>query len=419
MTLVRRYLKSLDMDDEHDFSTTRNNLIKWPFYVANALILGTVVSYLINRSEGEIGNGEVAICVFAVALSAMLFFVPYLVEYFISISAPEKRDSSNQDGLLEKTYLESKGLKENLSDFGVKLEKIPSIIEGIVNEANLKNDDDEGLAKLEKQIDSLRSNLEEILSKLSETQPTQDSGRDPRLDEIISSIKGLEKTLDEIGQDMADQPEIDSSEPVLEEKPSESDQEHPEGNLAKVDRILEETKPAEEEDDSKDDASDDSDDDASDDSDDEDEDDPEDDATDDSEDEDEDDPEGDATEDSEDEDDVSHEGNEDSVADETTEEQTADSSGVVKGVSQPATVVAKIIIGIGNKVHVRGEGPGLSWDEGVPMSFLEIGKWSWTPSDKSIPLVIQLYKNDEEPDTNGRIELDPGENVEISPRFTS
>ena len=415
------------MDDEHDFSTTRNNLIKWPFYVANALILGTVVSYLINRPKGEIGNGEVAICVFAVALSAMLFFVPYLVEYFISISAPEKKDSSNQDGLLEKTYLESKGLKENLSDFGVKLEKIPSIIEGIVNEANLKNDDDESLAKLEKQIDSLRSNLEEILSKLSETPTPQDSGTDPRLDEIISSMKGLEETLKQIGQDIANQPAIDSREPgLVEEEPAESDQEHPEGNLAKVDRILEETKPAEEEEEEEEEEERkdlDEEDEVDEGSDSDDEGDEDEDTSDDEGDEDDSDDEGDEDEDTSDdednENDFSPEGNEENVADETTGEDTADSSGVVKGVSQPATVVAKIIIGIGNKVHVRGEGPGLSWDEGVPMSFLEIGKWSWTPSDKSIPLVIQLYKNDEEPDTNGRIELDPGENVEISPKFTA
>ena len=107
------------MDDELDIPNSQTNLIKWPFYVANALILGIVVSYLLNRPASPIDKWEVATCVFAVALSAMLFFVPYLVEYFISISMPEKKDSSSKDGLLEKTYLESKGLKENLSDFGV------------------------------------------------------------------------------------------------------------------------------------------------------------------------------------------------------------------------------------------------------------------------------------------------------------
>ena len=43
------------------------------------------------------------------------------------------------------------------------------------------------------------------------------------------------------------------------------------------------------------------------------------------------------------------------------------------------------MIGIGNKPYLRGEGPGLSWDEGVPMNFIEIGKWSWSPPQKMHP----------------------------------
>ena len=52
------------------------------------------------------------------------------------------------------------------------------------------------------------------------------------------------------------------------------------------------------------------------------------------------------------------------------------------------TVIAKVMIGIGNKPFVRGEGPGLSWDEGVAMNFLEIGKWAWSPARKNASLTI-------------------------------
>jgi hypothetical protein len=68
-------------------------------------------------------------------------------------------------------------------------------------------------------------------------------------------------------------------------------------------------------------------------------------------------------------------------------------------------------------IFIRGKGPGLSWDEGIPMTFLELGKSSWSPSDKSVPLVVQLFKNDEDPDANGKIELEPGEKVEVTPNF--
>ena len=102
---------------------------------------------------------------------------------------------------------------------------------------------------------------------------------------------------------------------------------------------------------------------------------------------------------------------------EDEEEVVVDPVGVLKGVSQSDVVVAKFIRGIDNDIFIRGEGPGLSWDEGIPMTFLEIGKSSWSPSDKSVPMVIQLFKNDEEPDANGKIELEPSEKVEISPDF--
>ena len=81
------------------------------------------------------------------------------------------------------------------------------------------------------------------------------------------------------------------------------------------------------------------------------------------------------------------------------------------------TVIAKVMIGIGNKPFVRGEGPGLSWEEGVAMNFLEIGKWAWSPSRKNASVTIQIYRNDEDPDQSGKHEIKPGEKFEITPDF--
>jgi|GEM_PF-599781 len=81
------------------------------------------------------------------------------------------------------------------------------------------------------------------------------------------------------------------------------------------------------------------------------------------------------------------------------------------------TVIAKVMIGIGNKPYVRGEGPGLSWEEGVPMNFLEIGKWAWSPSRKNASVTIQIYRNDEDPDNSGKHEIKPGEKFELTPYF--
>jgi hypothetical protein len=88
-----------------------------------------------------------------------------------------------------------------------------------------------------------------------------------------------------------------------------------------------------------------------------------------------------------------------------------------KPASGTTSVIANVMIGIGNKPFLRGEGPGLSWDEGVPMNFIEIGKWSWSPPRKNASLTVQLYRNDEDPDQTGKIEVKAGDKIEINPDF--
>jgi Skp family chaperone for outer membrane proteins len=82
-----------------------------------------------------------------------------------------------------------------------------------------------------------------------------------------------------------------------------------------------------------------------------------------------------------------------------------------------STVVATAYIGIGNKLYVRGEGPGLSWDQGVPMQFLAIGKWGWTSPDSDSPITCRIYRNDDTPMLDENITIAPGTKAEITPRF--
>ena len=87
---------------------------------------------------------------------------------------------------------------------------------------------------------------------------------------------------------------------------------------------------------------------------------------------------------------------------------------IIKGIT---SVIAKVMIGIGNKPYVRGQGPGLSWEEGVPMNFMEIGKWAWSPPRKNVSVTIQIYRNDEDPDNTGKHEIKAGEKFELTPDF--
>ena len=83
-------------------------------------------------------------------------------------------------------------------------------------------------------------------------------------------------------------------------------------------------------------------------------------------------------------------------------------------------VIASVFIGIGNKPYLRGSGAGLNWEQGVAMEFEEIGKWRWiAPVELDEPVEVEVFRNDEDADQNGKHTLEPGQQLEISPSFQS
>jgi hypothetical protein len=81
-------------------------------------------------------------------------------------------------------------------------------------------------------------------------------------------------------------------------------------------------------------------------------------------------------------------------------------------------LIVTAYIGIGNRLFIRGEGPGLSWEKGVPLQFVSIGKWRWETSDAMAPLNFKLYKNDTvECTALGSQNLDPGHQQELTASF--
>lgn len=80
-------------------------------------------------------------------------------------------------------------------------------------------------------------------------------------------------------------------------------------------------------------------------------------------------------------------------------------------------LLATAYIGIGNKLFIRGDGPGLSWDQGTPMQFVSIGKWGWSTNDATETITCKLYKNDETEALTGEVSLEPGKHVEITALF--
>lgn len=77
------------------------------------------------------------------------------------------------------------------------------------------------------------------------------------------------------------------------------------------------------------------------------------------------------------------------------------------------------LIGLGNKPFLRGDGPGLSWDKGVPLAFVEIGKWRWIGTGAKLPFACRVYLNDITPAEGSEMTATPGRVLEIAPRFPS
>jgi hypothetical protein len=81
-------------------------------------------------------------------------------------------------------------------------------------------------------------------------------------------------------------------------------------------------------------------------------------------------------------------------------------------------LIATSYIGIGNRLFIRGEGPGLSWEKGVPLQFVSIGKWRWETAEAASPINFKLYKNDNvECPGLGTLMLEPGHQQEVTAKF--
>src|SRR6202000_1769672 len=53
-------------------------------------------------------------------------------------------------------------------------------------------------------------------------------------------------------------------------------------------------------------------------------------------------------------------------------------TGSARSSAKPGTIEAKIDVVFGNSLYLRGEGLGLSWNQGVPLTCVDGKTWKWT-----------------------------------------
>lgn len=84
----------------------------------------------------------------------------------------------------------------------------------------------------------------------------------------------------------------------------------------------------------------------------------------------------------------------------------------------PATFIsARVDVGFGNHLYLRGEGPGLSWDHGIAMDCIASDGWASTLKGATAPVVFKVLINDEVWCTGTDYVVEPGQSVTVNPTF--
>jgi len=80
------------------------------------------------------------------------------------------------------------------------------------------------------------------------------------------------------------------------------------------------------------------------------------------------------------------------------------------------TIDVKVDVGFGNAIFLRGQGSGLTWEHGVPLSCVDGGTWRWSQTVAS-PITFKVLLNDKVWSAGGDLVAAPGQKIEVSPSF--
>lgn len=84
---------------------------------------------------------------------------------------------------------------------------------------------------------------------------------------------------------------------------------------------------------------------------------------------------------------------------------------------QMTAVQAKIDVGFGNSIFIRGQGAGLSWDKGLPLTCIEGSAWVWSTKRAKGKVVFKLLLNDQVWAKGEDVVVEAGTKIEIVPVF--
>ena len=80
-------------------------------------------------------------------------------------------------------------------------------------------------------------------------------------------------------------------------------------------------------------------------------------------------------------------------------------------------VAAKVDVGFGNALFIRGEGDGLSWDKGTPLQCVDGSTWVWSTKRAKGKVVFKLLVNDQVWSQGQDLVVEAGKQAEVVPVF--
>ena len=456
---------------DYDLENENDGLGKGPFYGAAAFLflIITLFAFVTLKEQGTLGHWEIASCLLGTGLISILLFLPHFLAGIID--RIEEKNTQTDSDLASKAFYELKEVRSDLDALAVKVDKVPTLVDKIVSDSQLQQAEQspdtliEKLTEVENQINSKLDRIEEssLAQPLISENDSDLNELKESLGKLIDKVGLLQEKIDFIADSPQSKPPIEKDS-IIKEKIAEkgeqtvieetgfdlkSDDEAIEPSVEEANSHKEEELKILPDDISNDPT-----------------DDPKEETVELIEHEVKEEPVLDQdieSEDLEKNDSFPEPEREDEYSEKTiTQEEPEfvekdveenlpeeldlglpdpeetlrkvdallageESSEKVdkpevtkenKENSGPTTVVANVMIGIGNKPYLRGDGPGLSWDEGVSMNFIEIGKWAWSSPRKNASLIVQVYRNDQDPDKGGKIEVKPGQKLEITPDFS-
>ena len=91
---------------------------------------------------------------------------------------------------------------------------------------------------------------------------------------------------------------------------------------------------------------------------------------------------------------------------------------VIVAAPPAATVItAQIDVGFGNTLFIRGDGPGLNWEKGVPLGCTAVDRWTVSLLVTNRPVVFKFLLNDEIWSKGDDYIVKPGSNTTLTPEF--